>query len=248
MVNPSNIRTWAPDQNQLAYAELDGDLVTVRNIRNCTYITQDNYIVDQYDKTFDLKTIRSVDFIMVPFNAMPSIAHTMLSFGFDTGDHVVVSVEIRKEDGEAYSPIKGFFRQYELMYVVADERDIIQLCAVYRDEDVYMYRAKATPSQVRTLFVDMMQRANKLIDEPEFYHTLTNNCTTNIQRHVNRISPSRVPYQLGVLLPGHADRLAYDQGLLETESSFEEAKRRARINDVAKIHRDSPDFSKKIRR
>ena len=157
-------------------------------------------------------------------------------------------IEIRKEAGEDYDPIKGFLRQYELMYVVADERDMIQLCSVYRDEDVYMYRVKATREQARAMFVDMLQRANKLIDDPEFYNTLTNNCTNNIQRHVNRITPGRVPYQLGVLLPGLSDRLAYNLGLIDTDLPFEQAKERANISELARRYKDSPDFSLMIRR
>lgn len=247
-INPSNFRTWAPDQGQLAFTEFQGDLATVHNVRHCKYVTQNDFIVDQYDKTYDLNSIRSVDFVMVPFADLPAIAHTMLSFGFDTGDYVVVSVEIRKEDGEAYSPVKGFFRQYEIMYVVADERDAIQLSAVYRDENVYVYRVKAPPEQVKALFVDVLKRGNKLIDEPEFYHTLTNNCTTNIRDHVNRIAPGRIPYDVGVMLPGLSDRHAYNLGLIDTNLSFEETKERANISELARRFKDSADFSQQIRR
>jgi hypothetical protein len=248
-ITPTNYRTWAPDQSQLAWAEFhDDDHVTVHNIRNCKYVTNDDYVVQLYDKTFDLNSVAYVDFMIVPFEQIPSLGHTMVSFGCDNGDHVVVSVEIRKETGEEYDPIKGFFRQYELMYVIADERDIIQLCSVYRDEDVYMYRVKSTPQQARTMFVDMLERANKLVDKPEYYNTLTNNCTNNIQRHVNRITPGRIPYQLGVLLPGLSDRLAYDLGLIDTDLPFEEAKERANISELAKRYKDSPDFSLMIRR
>jgi hypothetical protein len=247
-ITPTNYRTWAPDQNQLAWAEFHGDQVTVHNVRNCKYVTNEDYVVQLYDRTYDLNKVAYVDFTIVPFKQIPSLGHTMVTFGFDTGDHVLISIEIRKEAGEDYNPIKGFLRQYELMYVVADERDMIQLCAVYRDEDVYMYRVKATREQARAMFVDMLERANKLIDKPEFYNTLTNNCTNNIQRHVNRITPGRVPYQLGVLLPGLSDRLAYDLGLIDTDLPFEQAKERANISELAKRYEDSPDFSLMIRR
>jgi hypothetical protein len=247
MINPSNYRSWAPDQKELAWAEFNGDQVTVHNIRNCKYVTADDYILTQYDKTFDLNEISHVEFIMVPFSAMPSIAHTMVSFAFDTGDHVVVSVEIRKEEGESYSPFMGVARQYEIQYVVADERDAIQLSAVYQNEDVYMCRAKADRQQVRALFVDMMQRANKLVEEPEFYNTLTNNCTTNIRDHVNNISPGRIPWNIGVQLPGLSYRHAYDLGLFDTDLPFEEMKQRANVSMKARQFKDSPDFSQKIR-
>jgi hypothetical protein len=244
---PSNARQWSPDQALLAYARFDGERVTVHNIRNCAYSSADNFTVEHYDKTFDLGELDSVDFIMVPFSDMPGGAHTFLSFGFGGRDYLAVSVEIRKELGEAYSSLKGFVNGYEIMYVIGDERDLIQLRTIHRLDDVYVYRAKASPAQSRALFVDVLERANKLVDEPEFYNTLTNNCTTNVLRHVNRIATRKVPYTYQVLLPAYSDRLAYDMGLLDTRLPFEEMKRRARVNPLAFVHRDRPDFSAVIR-
>ena len=171
----------------------------------------------------------------------------MLSFGFAGRDYLAVSVEIRKEQGESFGPLKGFFRQYEIMYVLGDERDLLALRTNHRLDDVYVYRARATRQQVRELFLDVIRRVNKLSVEPEFYNTLTNNCTTNIRNHINRLSADRVPYDYRVLLPGYADRLAYDLGLLQSDGSFEETKRRARVNYLAFLHRDSPNFSVRIR-
>jgi len=244
---PSNHRDWRPEQAVLAYARFEGDQVHVHNIRNCTYYTASDLEVDHYDKTFNLSRLESVDFIMVPFPDMPGVGHTMLSFGFGDGDHLCVSVEIRKEKGETYGPLKGFFRQYELIYIVGDERDLIGLRANHELNDVYVYRARATPEQAQALFLSVMQRVNKLVDEPEFYDTLANNCTTNIVRHINELSPERVPYDYRVLLPGYSDELAYELGLLDTDFSFEETKRRAKVNYLAYLHRDSSDFSAKIR-
>ena len=197
-----------------------------------------------YDKTFDLDKLTSVDFIVVPFNETPSLGHTMLSFGFDDEDYLAVSVEIRRERGEEFSPIKGFFQQYELMYVVADERDVIQKRVNCDLSDVYLYRSTATPEQARTLFKDVMRRVNKLAREPEFYDTLTNNCTTNIRNHINHLKPDEVPYDYRVLLPGYSDRLAYDLGLIERHGSYEETRLRAKVNYQAYLHRDAPDFSR----
>ena len=188
------------------------------------------------------------DFIVVPFKDAPNLAHTMLSFGFDDGHYLAVSVEVRLEEGESYSPVKGALRQYEIMYVVADERDLIQLRTQHRKADVYVYRTRATPDQARSLLMDMMQRVNQLAEKPEFYNTFTNNCTTNIVLHINHLRPGRVPYDIRVLLPGQSDRLAYDLGLLDTKVSFEETKLAARVNNLAEIHRDHPDFSQLIRR
>ena len=135
-----------------------------------------------------------------------------------------VSVEIRKERGEAFNPMKGLLRQYELMYVVADERELILRRVLFDLCDVYVYRTPAKPEQARALFCDVMRRVNKLADRPEFYDTLTNNCTTNIRNHINRLEPDEVPYDYRVLLPGYSDRLAYDLGLLATDRSFEETR------------------------
>jgi hypothetical protein len=246
-VKPSNDRHWAAEQAVLAHAQFDDNMVTVHNIRNCTYQTAENFEVKHYDKTFDLERIESVDFIMVPFPDNPSIGHTMLSFGFEGGEHLALSVEIRKEQGEAYSAVNGFFRQYEIMYVLGDERDLVGLRANHWLNDVYVYRAKATRQQTRELFVDVLRRANKLAGEPEFYDTLANNCTTNIADHINNLSPDRVPFDYRALLPGYSDELAYDLGLLDTDLSFEETKTRARVNRLAYVYRNSDDFSKRIR-
>jgi hypothetical protein len=247
-MRPSNDRVWTPDQAVLPVAEFHGSQVTVRNIRSCEYRTVDDYDVRHYDKTFDLNRLTSVDFIVVPFDDTPGIAHTMLSFGFEDQDYLGVSVEIRKELGESYSPVKGFLRQYELMYVLADERDLILKQSLHYLCDVYVYRSSATPEQCRELLLDVLGRVNKLYEEPEFYNTLANNCTTNIRNHVNRLAPDRVPYDYRVLLPANSDRLAFDLGLLESRGSFEETRAAAKINFQAYLHESSPSFSQKIRR
>jgi hypothetical protein len=230
------------------YATLFGDRLTVYNIRNCQYLSADDYIVRHYDKTFRLGNLQAVDFVVVPFKDTPTLAHTMLSFGFGEDGYLAVSIEARLEAGESYSPIKGALGQYELMYVVADEHDVIGLRAKHRNDDVYLYRARTTPEQSHRLLLDVMTRVNKLAAQPEFYHTLSNNCTTNIVSHINRLSPGRVPLDVGTLLPGYADRLAYDLGLIDTSLPFEAAKREANISRVAVRHLDEPDFSQRIRR
>lgn len=248
LLTPSNDRDWSPDLAILPFADVGEDKVTVRNIRHCAYESDSDYAVNYYDKQFDLRKTRGVDFIIVPFKDTPSLAHTMLSFGFEDGEHVVVSAEARLEKGEKYSPILGELRQYELMYVVADERDAILRRTKHRDADVYVYRTIATPEQTRVLFLDVMQRVNELAEVPEFYDTLSNNCTTNIVRHLNRIRPGRVPYDVRALLPGFSDGLAYEIGLLDTSLPFQEARRRARVTEIANQSADSPHFSALIRR
>lgn len=245
---PSNDRDWNLDLAVLPYADIEGDEAIVRNIRHCVYESDSDYVVNYYDKKFDLRKARSVDFIIVPFKGTPSLAHTMLSFGFTDGEHVVLSAEARLEKGEKYSPILGELRQYELMYVLADERDAILRRTKHRDSEVYVYRTIASPEQSRELFLDVLQRVNELAEVPEFYDTLSNNCTTNIVRHLNRLKPGRVPYDVRALLPGFSDGLAYELGLLDTSLPFQEARRRARVTELANQAADSPDFSTLIRR
>jgi hypothetical protein len=247
-LKPSNNRDWIPEQARLAEAESHGSEVRIHNIRDCRWRAPNDYSISYFDNAFDLRKLRSVDFIVVPFNATPSLGHTMLSFGFEGDDYLAVSVEIRKERGEIFNPIAGFFQQYELMYVVASERDVIQRRINYDLSEVYLYRSTATPTQARELFVDVMRRVDKLAKEPEFYDTLTNNCTTNIRNHVNHLKPNEVPYDYRVLLPGYSDKLAYDLGLIEHQGSYEETRLRARVNYQAYLHRDDADFSRAIRR
>lgn len=247
-IAPSNNRVWSPEMAKLPYAKIEEDFATVHNIRHCTWVSSSDYVLNHDTRRYDLRQIKSIDFIMIPFQDMPDIAHTMMSFGFEGNDYLCLSVEIRKEEGESYGAIKGFFNQYEIIYVLGDERDVIKQCSNFRRDDVYVYRAKATPKQCRQMFVDVLARANKLYDQPEFYNTLTNNCTTNLVAHVNHISPGRIPYNVQVLLPGLSDRLAYDLELIQRTGSFEETKKRALINTKAIAYEAERDFSARIRR
>ena len=245
---PSHDRDWQTSLAVLPRAEFQGDLVRIRNIRNFRYVSEEDFMVDYFDRTFDLRELESVNFVVVPFQSAPSLAHTMLSFGFSDGYQLGVSVEARLEKGEKYSPIRGALRQYELMYVVADERDLIPLRTEHRDCEVYVYRSTATAEKARALFRDVMQRVNQIADDPEFYDTLTNNCTTNIVSHINVLTPGRIPADIRVLLPGYSDQLAYELGLLDTSLSFAETKQRAKINDRVRGHSQAADFSQRIRR
>ena len=244
---PSNDRDWTPLQGRVATAEFHGNQVTIHNVRNTQFRTADDYTVRWEDRTYDLERLTSLDYIVVPFPESPAIAHTMLSFGFDDEDYLDVSVETRKEKGEGYGTLAGVMNQYEIVYVLGDERDLIQLRTHHWMNDVHLYRTRATPEEAREIFRDVMKRVNQLAIRPEFYHTLTNNCTTNIRSHVNKLFPDRIPYDYRVLFPGRSDELAYELGLLDTEDTFEQTRERARINYLAYVYGDDPDFSVKIR-
>jgi len=244
---PSNDRRWSPDQAVLPWADVEGRLIHVHNIRNAVYRTAGDYDVHHYDKTFDLDRLRSVWFGMEPFSGSRTAAHTFVSFGFEGNQYLAVSVEIRKEVGETFSVIKGLLRQYEIMYVVGDERDLIKLRTNIRGDDVFLYPIRATRDAREKMLLSMLRRANRLRSEPELYNTLTNTCTTNIVRHVDEIAPGRIPWRYQVILPGFSDRFAYDLGLIDTGLSFEKARQWFRINERARKFADDPEFSARIR-
>ncbi len=255
----SNHRDWAPDQATLARAVFKGDEVAIKNVRYCKHLAAGEYVVDHEDRRYDLSRIRGVDFIAMPFGPVPALAHTMLSFEFaparsgDKTQHLAVSVEVRKEKGEEqFNPALGLAQQYEIMYVVADERDLLYRQAVANDGPTYLYRTTASPEAARELLVSMLDRVNKLADDPQFYHLLTNNCTTNIAEHVNLIRPNKILFDAGVLLPGLSAQKAYNEGLLVTRAgeTFEQLQARSLINTRAKMAANDPklDFSEAIRR
>lgn len=243
---PSNDRPWTADQLRLPRATFRGDLVEVRNVRNFTWSGETDFTPAWETRTYDLRKLDSMWFMVERFGETPGIAHTLLSYGFGD-EYVAISVEVRKEVGEIYSPLKGLLREYELMYVVADERDLIGLRTNHRKDQVWLYPVRTTPGKMRQAFVGMLSRANALADAPEFYNTLTSTCTSNIVRHVNEIAPRRVPLSYKTILPAYSDELAHDLGLLDTPLPIEEARRHFRIDPVAQKTGVTERFSQVIR-
>ena len=247
-IRPSNDRDWQTDVAVLPYATIDGDLVTMHNIRNFDYRSETDFTPAYYDKTFDVRQLDSVDMIAVYWMG-PEIAHIMVSFGFAGRDYLAVSIETRKERSEEYSTLKGFFRQYELFYVVADERDVIRVRTNYRKdppEEVYLFRVHGPTENARRLFLDYVRQINSLKEHAEFYNTLTTNCTTSIFMHT-RVNPGHPPLNWKLLLSGYTPAYVYEQGRLDTSLPLEELKKRSRINDAARAADHAPDFSQQIR-
>jgi hypothetical protein len=246
-IEPSNDRNWQPDVAELPYAEMAGDTVTIRNIRDFAYRTETDYDPRYYDKTFDISKLNSVDLIAVYWMG-DAIAHVMMSFGFTGEDYVCFSIETRKEQGEEYSSVMGFFKQYELTYVVADERDLIRLRTDFRrpPEDVYIFRTRMTPENARKLFMEYVKKLNSLYSKPEFYNTLTTNCTTNIVRHF-RAFGGKASYNWKILLSGYAPLYTYELGGLDNTLPFDELKAKSYVNSKARAIGDTPDFSAKLR-
>jgi len=245
---PSNDRDWQADVAVLPAAEIRGDFVTLRNIRNFSYRSETDYTPAWYDKAFDLRKLEGVD-VVAAYWMGPDIAHIFVSFAFAGDEHLAISIEARKEKGEGYSTVKGFFRQYELIYVVADERDVIGLRSNYRrdpPEDVYVYRVKGPVENARRLFLEYAKKINALHASPEFYNALSTNCTTNIWFHT-QVNPGHLPFSWKILASGHVPEYIYEAGGLDTRVPFAELKQRARINARAQAAAQAEDFSRRIR-
>lgn len=247
-IPPSNQRQWQPDVAQLPYATIEGDRVTVHNIRNNTYTSETEFSTAYYTRTYDLNKLQSVDLFAVYWMG-PAIAHTIISFGFGGEDYLAVSIEARKEAGEGYSTIRGFFRQYELIYIVADERDVIRLRTNYRKdppEDVYVYRLQGTPESAREFFLEYIKSINALAERPEFYNTLTTNCTNVIWMNAH-VNPGRIPFSWKILASGYVPQYLYEMGRLDTSVPFAELTQRGYVNPIAQSLQDTTDFSEQIR-
>ena len=248
-VLPSNDRDWQDDVSVLSDASVDGDLVTVHNIRNFDYRSETDFTPRYYDKTFDLTKLEGVDLVSVYWMG-PAIAHVFVSFAFAGDQHLAVSIETRKEKGEQYSTLKGFFRQYELYYVVADERDVIRLRTNYRrdpPEDVYVYRLRGDIVNGRQFFRQYMAKLNELEREPQFYNTLTTNCTTTIWAN-SRINPEHPSLNWKILASGYVPEFLYETDRLANDGlSFAALQEQVHVNARAHLYNDAPDFSARIR-
>ena len=244
-IPPSNTRDWSPDVARTARAAFHGSTVTIQNVRNFKYRSEFDYDQHWETRTYKLDRIRGVD-LFLSFWGPTQIAHTIASWEFEDGQHLAISIETRKEKGESYSALRGFFRQYELYYVVADERDLVGLRANYRGEQVYLYRIRVPASQARALLVDYLNEVNRLADHPRWYNALTQNCTTTIRGHAqNAGAGGRLDWRL--LANGHLDQLLYERGQIDTDLPFADLRARSNITERAKAAGDSPDFSARIR-
>jgi len=246
-IQPTGRGDYLPPVAVLAYPEFHGDLVTIHNLRNFDYRTRDDYEVRYEDRTYDLKQLEHVDFLINYWDGKRDTAHTALSFGFDDGQYVAVSVEIRGQKGDTYEFLRGLFKQFELFYVIGDERDVIRVRTNYQNEQVHLYRTNCTPVNARKLFVDFLKGADTIRTHPRFYNTLFANCTTTLIEHINRVLPTKVPFLQRRMMNGYTDYAAYENGWLAGHDSFAELRSKSNINARALKADQDPDFSRKIR-
>jgi hypothetical protein len=244
-LSASNERDWQADVARAPTAEITGDRVTVRNVRNFAYRSETDFDERWEDRTFDLAKLGAMDVFFSHWGS-PWIAHTIMSWSFTDGQHLAVSIETRKEKGEQYSAFAGFFRQYELIYVAADERDVVKLRTDFRGEEVYLYRLRPTRERARALLGDYLEAMNALAAEPGWYNALTTNCTTTIRQRVMHAGGD-LPLSWKLLANGRLPELLYQRGTLDQSLPFEELRTSSRINERALAVRPGEDFSAKIR-
>jgi len=243
-IEPSNQREWADDVARPLTGTVQGHQVVLDNVRDFHWRSDDDYDARWHSRRYDLDQLVSADAVLSYWGSR-AIAHAMISFGFADGSHVVFSVEIRRERGEQYSPVGGFFKQFELALVAAEERDIIRVRTNVRGEDDYLYPLHMDPAAMRALFVSYVDAANALAKRPRFYNTLTSNCTTIVHRMARRIVPG-LHRDIRLLLTGYLPGYLRKIGALDDTQPLDVQEQRARITDRAR-HSTAEDFSRAIR-
>ena len=244
-LSPTNDSDWQPDVAQKAWADIQGDEVTLHNVRNCDYRTETDYTPHWDTRTVRISQITGID-LAIDYWGSPWIAHPIVSFQFADAPPLCFSIETRKKLGQTYSTIGGLYRQFELIYIVADERDVIRLRTNYRKEDIYLYRTTVPQNRARERFLEYVRSLNALRAQPRWYNAVTTNCTTSIRSQ--HPSKERIPWDWRILLNGKGDELLYrDGGLVTGGLPFAELKARSLIDTRARAANDSLDFSKLIR-
>ncbi len=240
---------WKDTLKVLSTAEFKGNLVTVKNVRNFQYNTSGDPIVESYyDKTYDLNKLEKVWYITDPFNPGSPFAHTFMSFGFSDGSYLAITIEGRLTKDQQYSMLSGTLRTFPLMYIAADERDVIYVRASIYKDAIYVYPLKANPQDGRLLLVDMLNRMNELSVHPDWYNSIFANCTSSIAGHVNKIWPGLLPrFDWQVLFTSYADKLALDSGLLDTTLPLDQARTKFNVTEISQKVGYVDNYSKLIR-
>jgi hypothetical protein len=244
-IPPSHDRPWRPEVAVMPRAIVDGDRVRITGVRNFDYRSVNDFTVRYEDREVQLSHLTGLDFF-VSYWSEGVVGHTFLSFIFDNAPPLSISIETRPEVGEGFDPVASLFKQFELIYVVGDERDLVRVRTNYRKETVYLYHLNSSPRDVRRLLMIYLERINELADRPEFYHLLSNSCTINIIRYANAAGRTG-RFDIRHLLNGLVDSYLYHSGRVNTMLPFDELRRRSLINEAAQAADDAPDFSERIR-
>jgi hypothetical protein len=243
-ISASNDKNWAADVVHGITGSVDGDRLSVRNVRNFRWRTEADYIERWEQRTYDLSQLRSLDLFLVYWMG-PSIAHTIMSFGFDDGRYLDFSIELRRTQNDQYSALAGFFKTHELVFIGADERDLMTLRKV-RNEQIRVYRLRTPPERARALLVEYIEQANDLAANPKFYNTLTTNCTTAIFDMMRAVTSS-IPFDWRIILTGYLPGYLYEHGAVDTRVSLEELRERADVTARIDGNLSEVEFSSRIR-
>ncbi|MGA9123587.1 MAG: DUF4105 domain-containing protein [Pseudolabrys sp.] len=244
-IPPSHEREWRPEVAVMPRAIIEGDTVSIHGVRNFDYRSRDDFTVRYEERKIQLSHLTGLDFF-VSYWSEGLVGHTFLSFIFDNAPPLSISIETRPEVGEGFDPVASLFKQFELIYVVGEERDLVRVRTNYRKETVYLYHLNTRPDDARRLLTIYLERINELADRPEFYHLLSNSCTINIIRYANAAGRAG-RFDIRHLLNGMIDSYLYHSGRVNTTLPFDELRRRSQINEAAKAAGDAPDFSERIR-
>jgi hypothetical protein len=247
LIPASNDRPWRQEVARPPRALVDGDRVRFTDFRHFTYRTRDDFDVRYEEREVDMSRLVSLD-LLVSYWKVGPVAHTFLSFNFDDGSPpVCISIETRPEIGEGFDPLASLFKQFELIYVVGDERDLVRVRTDHRDEEVFLYRLRATPEVTRALFEIYLDRINSLADRPEWYHLLSNSCTINVIRYSRAVGGQHRKFEVGHFLNGLIDAYLHRIGIIDSDLEFDELRKRSHINDAARTAGEAEDFSARIR-
>jgi hypothetical protein len=246
-VTPGPDLDWAPEQARVPHVEIKGDKIHVGNVRNFTWHTATDFTPGYYNHVYDLNALDSVFYVVASMPAWEGVAHVFVCFSFSDGQHVAISVEGRRVKGQPYRLIPSMFRQFQLIYVVGDERDVVGLRGAIWKKPVYFYPVRTTPERKRAIFLDMLERAHSLEERPEFYHLITNNCMNNITYHLRRLGGRPLPFDLQVLLTGLSDRVFYYLGYIDTDLPFAKARQAFRVDQWMQQTPLDENFSKRLR-
>jgi hypothetical protein len=246
-VTPNPNEDWIPKHARMPHVKIEGDKVYVENVRDFTWRTESDFTPGYHDRVYDVSALSSVYFVLSPIFDLEPVAHVWVGFGFSDGQHVAISVEARGVNGRPFGMFRSMFRQFQLIYVIGEERDVVGMRGVARQAEVRFYPVRTTQERKRFIFLDMMQRAHSLEEHPEFYNLFANNCMNNITYHVRRLGGRPLPSDVRLLLTGFSDRLAYDYGFLDTDLPFERAHEAFRIDDWIRQTPLDDGFSERLR-
>ena len=244
-IPPQQDRTWMADVAHPAEAVIEGSRLTVRNVRNFHYRSETDFDVNWETRTWDLDQLLGVNLVLSYWGS-PYIAHTIMSWEFAEGPPLAISIETRKEEGESYSAVLGFFRQYELYYVVADESDVLGVRSNYRGEDLYMYRLNLDPATARALLLDYVEGINALAVDPAWYNAAAQNCTTTIRVHMQHVGRGNF-WDPRLLVNGRIDELGYERGALDGSLPMAELRAKSRFDEKVSGSPLDGDYSRRIR-